>query len=128
MFDRGLQATSFGTLISRPLRGDFYIGFTNLDGPISAKLLTATLTYRMNDKWAAVGSSVYDFGSTGSNGHTIGLTRIGESFLFRVGLGIDSGRDNTSLQFAFEPRFLPTRGLGVVGGQAIPPAGYFGLE
>jgi hypothetical protein len=128
MFDRGLKATSIGTLISRPLRGDFYVGFTNLEGPISAKLLTATLTYRMNDKWAAVGSSVYDFGSTGSNGHTIGLTRIGESFLFRIGLGVDSGRDNTSLQFAFEPRFLPTRGLGVVGGQAIPPAGYFGIE
>jgi hypothetical protein len=92
MFDRGLKATSIGTLISRPLRGDFYVGFTS------------------------------------SNGHTIGLTRIGESFLFRIGLGVDSGRDNTSLQFAFEPRFLPTRGLGVVGGQAIPPAGYFGIE
>jgi hypothetical protein len=128
MFDRGLQSTSLGTLISRPLRGDFYIGITNLDGPISAKLLTSTLTYRMNDKWAAVASSVYDFGESGSNGHTIGLTRIGESFLFRVGLAVDSGRDNTSLQFGFEPRFLPTRGLGVVGGQAIPPAGYFGLE
>jgi hypothetical protein len=84
MFDRGLQATSIGTLISRPLRGDFYVGLTNLDGPVSAKLLTSTLTYRMNDKWAAVGSSVYDFGPTGSNGHTIGLTRIGESFLFRT--------------------------------------------
>ncbi len=128
MFDRGLQATSIGTLISRPLRGDFYVGLTNLDGPVSAKLLTSTLTYRMNDKWAAVGSSVYDFGPTGSNGHTIGLTRIGESFLFRVGLAVDSGRDNVSLQFALEPRFLPTRGLGVVGGQAIPPAGFFGLE
>lgn len=128
MFDRGLQATSIGTLISRPLRGDFYVGLTNLDGPVSAKLLTSTLTYRMNDKWAAVGSSVYDFGPTGSNGHTIGLTRIGESFLFRVGLAVDSGRDNASLQFALEPRFLPTRGLGVVGGQAIPPAGFFGLE
>lgn len=128
LFDRGLKATSIGTLISRPLRGDFYVGFTNLEGPISAQLLTTTLTYRMNDKWAAVGSAVYDFGPSGSNGHTIGLTRIGESFLFRIGLGVDSGRDNTSLQFAFEPRFLPTRGLGVVGGQAIPPAGFFGLE
>lgn len=128
MFDRGLKATTLGTLISRPLRGDFYVGFTNLEGPISAQLLTSTLTYRMNDKWAAVAGSVYDFGPTGSNGHTIGLTRIGESFLLRLGLAIDSGRDNASFQFALEPRFLPSRGLGIIGGQAIPPAGYFGLE
>lgn len=128
MFDRGLKATTLGTLISRPLRGDFYVGFTNLEGPISAQLLTSTLTYRMNDKWAAVAGSVYDFGPTGSNGHTIGLTRIGESFLLRLGLAVDSGRDNASFQFALEPRFLPSRGLGIIGGQAIPPAGYFGLE
>ena len=128
MFNQGLQATSVGTLISRPLRGDFYIGFTNITGPITSKLLTSTLSYRMNDKWAAVASAVYDFGPSGSNGHTLGLTRIGESFLFRLGLAVDSGRDNVSLQFALEPRFLPSRGLGVIGGQAIPPAGYYGLE
>lgn len=128
MFERGLQATTFGTLISRPLRGDFYVGFTNLDGPVSAQLLTSTLTYRMNEKWAVVAGSVYDFGPSGSNGHTIGLTRIGESFLLRLGLAVDSGRDNAAFQFALEPRFLPSKGLGIIGGQAIPPAGYFGLE
>jgi hypothetical protein len=91
-------------------------------------LLNTSINYRMNEKWIAVGGTSIDLGKTGNIGQSIGLTRIGESFLIRVGATVDSGRDNISYNFNIEPRFFPTRGLGTVAGQAIPPAGLYGLE
>jgi hypothetical protein len=128
LFESGLHATTLGGSLSRPGRGDMYIGFTTLDGPMTSDLLTAAFNYRMNDKWAAYGGTSYDFNASGNRGQTLGITRIGESFLLRLGINYDLSRDNTSIQFALEPRFLPTRGLGVIGGQVIPPAGAYGLE
>jgi hypothetical protein len=128
LFEDGLQATSLGALLSRPGRGDVYVALTSLEGPFSSTLLTSTFNYRMNDKWAAVGGTSYDFGPSGNVGQSFGVTRIGESFLLQLGVTYDRSRDNVSFQFALEPRFLPTRGLGVIGGQVIPPAGLYGLE
>jgi hypothetical protein len=67
-------------------------------------------------------------GDVGNVGESLAVTRIGESFLTRFGIQVDSGRDNVSFQFNLEPRFLPTKRLGAVGGQLIPPAGLYGLE
>jgi hypothetical protein len=128
LFEQGLQATSIGAQISRPGRGDLYTAFTNMNGPFSSSLLSSTFNYRMNDKWAAYGGTSYDFGPSGNVGTAFGVTRIGESFLLQVGATYDRSRDNVSFQFALEPRFLPTRGMGVIGGQVIPPAGLYGLE
>jgi len=128
LFESGLHATTLGGSISRPGRGDMYLGFTTLDGPMTSDLLTAAFNYRLNDKWAAYGGTSYDFNVSGNRGQAIGITRIGESFLLRLGVNYDLSRDNTSFQFALEPRFLPSRGLGVIGGQVIPPAGAYGLE
>jgi len=69
-----------------------------------------------------------DLSSVGNIGQSLGLTRIGESALIRVGVNVDSGRDNVSFNFNIEPRFLPTKRLGSLGGQLVPPAGLFGLE
>lgn len=128
MFKDGLRATTLGSVLSRPGRGDLYFGVTTLEGPISSLLLTTTFNYRLNEKWAAVGGSTIDLGSTGNIGQSLGVTRIGESFLVRLGVVVDNGRDNVSFQFNLEPRFFQSRGLGVVGGQLIPPAGKYGLE
>ncbi|MFN7626437.1 MAG: organic solvent tolerance protein OstA, partial [Pirellula sp.] len=113
LFESGLHATTLGGSISRPGRGDMYLGFTTLDGPMTSDLLTAAFNYRLNDKWAAYGGTSYDFNVSGNRGQAIGITRIGESFLLRLGVNYDLSRDNTSFQFALEPRFLPSRGLGV---------------
>lgn len=128
LFETGLKATTIGGVISRPGRGEAYLGLTSLEGPISSTLLTTSVNYRMNEKWLATGGASYDFSAVGNIGQTLGITRIGESFLFRVGATIDYGRDNVSFQFALEPRFFQRRGLGVAGGQAIAPAGLYGLE
>ena len=128
LFQSGLKATTVATLLSRPGRGDVYFGATSLSGPVSSFVLTSTVNYRLNEKWLAMGGASLDLGSTGTVGQTIGLTRIGESFLIRVGASYDSGRNNTSYSFSIEPRFFQTKGLSSVAGQLIPPAGLYGLE
>ncbi len=128
VFSQGLKTVSSGFQISRPGRGDAYIGMLSLEGPISANVLNGYVNYRMNEKWIFNGGAAFDFGRTGSIGQSIALTRVGESALVRLGLNIDSGRDNVSFTFNIEPRFLPTVRLGSLGGELIPPAGAFGVE
>jgi hypothetical protein len=64
----------------------------------------------------------------GNIGQSISFTRIGESFLVRLGTTFDYGRNNTSFNFAIEPRFFQRRGLGVAGGQAVALAGANSFE
>lgn len=128
LFKNGLKATTFGTLLSRPGRGDFYLGLTSLEGPVSSLVLTSSINYRLNEKWAAVGGTSVDLGKTGNIGQSLGLTRIGESFLIRVGGNSNSATNNVSLYFNLEPRFFQRQGLGAIAGQLIPPAGLYGLE
>ncbi len=128
LFKSGLKATTLGGVLSRPGRGEIYLGVTSLEGPISSLLLTTSFNYRMNEKWAAVGGTSVDLGKTGNIGQSLGLTRIGESFLIRVGATVDNARRNFAFNFSIEPRFFQRQGLGVVAGQLIPPAGLYGLE
>jgi len=126
-FTDGLQTASVGTMLTRPLRGDVYVGFRAVEGPFSARLLNAAVNYRMSEKWILNAGGVIDFGETGSIGERIGITRIGESLLVRIGINVDHSRDNVGAFFAVEPRFLPGR-LSSTGGVPIPPVGAFGLE
>ena len=127
-FSQGLKTVSAGARFSRPGRADAYIGLLSIEGPISSNVINGNLNYRLNEKWIVSGSAVSDLSSVGNVGQSIGLTRIGESALIRVGLNVDSGRDNVSFNFNIEPRFLPSTRLGRLGGELIPPAGLFGLE
>ncbi len=127
-FDDGLRSLSAGVRTSRPGLGDVYIGLMSLEGPISSTVLRSTLDYRLNEKYIVSAGSTYDFGSTGNVGQTFGFTRIGESFLVRMGINVDSGRDNVGVGFLIEPRFWPSARLGQIGGQLIPPPGVEGLE
>lgn len=128
LFESGLRATTVGGLVSRPGRGEVYVGVTSLEGPVSSLVLNGSINYRMNEKWLATGGTSFDFGPTGNIGQSLAVTRIGESFLLSVGAFVDVGRENFSLNFNIEPRFFQTRGLGAVGGQLIPIAGQYGLE
>jgi hypothetical protein len=127
LFHDGLRTVAVGGMLSRPLRGDVYIGYRYIDGPFSSSILSASLSYRMSEKWILNGGGVIGFGPTGNIGETLSLTRIGESVLCRVGLNVDHSRDNVGITFSIEPRFL-AGGLGRVGGVPIPPVGAFGLE
>ncbi len=127
-FSEGLRSVSAGVLTSRPGLGDLYVGFLSLEGPISSNVLRSSVDYRLNEKWIMGAGTTFDFGKIGNVGQSFSLTRIGESALLRMGISVDSGRDNVSFVFGFEPRFWPQRRLGRLGGQMLPPPGAAGLE
>jgi hypothetical protein len=127
-FSQGLKTVSAGARFTRPGRADAYIGLLSMEGPISSNVINGNLNYRLNEKWIFTGGAAFDLSSVGNVGQSLALTRIGESALIRVGMNVDSGRDNVSFNFNIEPRFLPPTRLGNIGGDLIPPAGLFGLE
>lgn len=127
-FDDGLSQITVGGLLSRPEYGNLYVGYRSTDGPLVSSVLVASLSYRMSEKWIATGGTAIDFANTGNIGQTLTMTRVGESFLVRLGLNVDASRNNVGFVFGIEPRFLPGSRLGRVGGVQIPPAGALGLE
>jgi hypothetical protein len=127
-YDQGLRQATIGALISRPEHGSLYTAFRSTEGPITSNILAGSLSYRMSEKWIATAGASWDFGPAGNIGQQFGLTRIGESFLIRIGFNYDASRDNVGATFGIEPRFLPSSRLGRVGGVQIPPAGALGLE
>ena len=104
------------------------MGLRSLEGPISSTVLSTAYSYRMNDKWVSTLNSTIAFGNPGNIGESFTMTRVGESFLVSLGVNADVSKGNIGAIFAIEPRFLPGRRLGTVGGVAIPPAGAYGLE
>lgn len=127
-FEGGLRSISAGVRSTRPGMGDVYFGLLSLEGPISSTVFRSNLDYRLNEKWIISNGLSYDFSSTGNVSQSAGLTRIGESLLFRLGMTYDKGRDNVGIGFTIEPRFWPKPKLGRVGGQLIPPPGVEGFE
>jgi hypothetical protein len=127
-FEDGLQTYMVGGQITRPERGNAFLGYRWIEGPISSQLLQTTVAYRMTEKWIVSGGASIDLTDTGNIGQSMELTRIGESILFRLGFNMDASRDNFGVSLAIEPRFLPRTRLGRVGGVQIPPPGVYGLE
>jgi lipopolysaccharide export system protein LptA len=127
-FDQGLRQVTVGTLISRPEHGSVYVGFRSTEGPITSEIATGSITYRMSEKWIATAGATWDFSSAGNIGQYLAMTRIGESFLVKIGFNYDASRNNFGATIGIEPRFLPSSRLGRVGGVAVPPAGALGLE
>jgi hypothetical protein len=127
-FPDGQRVITVGGFLNRPPRGDLYVGMRLIDGPITHRILSASYSYRMSPKWISTLGMSVDLGGDGNIGQRLMLTRIGESLLLSAGVTVDSARDNVGVLLAIEPRFLPSKRLGRVGGAQIPPAGAFGLE
>jgi lipopolysaccharide export system protein LptA len=128
LFDQGLKQVTVGALLSRPESGNIYLGLRSTEGPISSNVLAASTSYRMSEKWIATAGATIDFSKAGNLGQNVAFTRVGESFLIKVGANYDASRGNFGVAFGIEPRFLPSSRLGRVGGVQIPPAGALGLE
>jgi hypothetical protein len=127
-FNQGLRQVTVGAFMSRPEHGSIYVGFRSTEGPITSEILTGSISYRMSEKWIATYGATYDFHSSGVFGQQLALTRVGESFLVKLGFTYDASRANFGATIGIEPRFLPSNRLGRVGGVAVPPAGALGLE
>ncbi|MEZ6098951.1 MAG: organic solvent tolerance protein OstA [Pirellulaceae bacterium] len=127
-FSDGLRMFTFGGYVSRPERGSAYVGFRTIEGPISSNVLLSSYHYRLGPKWILTVGNAYDFSKTGDIGHTLEVTRVGESFLVSMGLNVDQGRNNVGFIFAIEPRFLTSSRRGQLGGVQLAPASARGLE
>jgi hypothetical protein len=127
-FSQGGKLFSVGASLNRPPRGNLFLGFRSLEGPITSNVLLASYSYRMSPKWASSLGLTYDLSNNGAMGETFTLTRIGESFLFSIGFNADQGRDNVGIAVALEPRFLPRTSFGRRTGIVVPPAGAYGIE
>ena len=127
-FSDGLRMISGGVLINRPTRGNGYVGFRSIDGPITSNALIGSYSYRLSPKWISTASASYDFSDGGNIGQTFSMTRIGESMLVSVRVNVDEAKDNVGVGFMVEPRFLPKLRLTQQTGIEVPPAGVYGLE
>ena len=127
-FGSGLRTVSLGAVMSRPGHSTTYVGYRSIEGPFSSNIINAALTYRMSEKWIAQAGTSFDLGRTGNIGQSLGLIRIGESALVRVGFNFDESRNNVGIHFTIEPRFLPNARLSRIAGVQLPPAGVFGVE
>ncbi len=121
--------TSVGGFISRPPRGSLYLGFNDYQGgPISSDVVTASYTYRMSPKWLSTFGTSFDLRQQGNIGESFRLTRIGESFLFSIGMNVDVSRGNVGVSVSLVPRFLGHDPSITRGQVDVPPAGLYGLE
>ena len=127
-FNDGQQLVTVGAFLDRPPRGNLYLGFRLLEGPIDSRVLSLSYSYRMSPKWVSTFGTSVDLGENGNIGQRFSITRVGESLLVSAGFSFDAARDNFGVSLAVEPRFLPKTRLGRTGGAQIPVAGAFGLE
>jgi len=127
-FDQGAQLVTVGAFLERPPRGNLYMGFRDLEGPIKSRVILASYSYRMSPKWISSMGTAVDVAGNGNIGQYLALTRVGESLLVSVGANFDASKDNFGVNLAVEPRFLPRTRLGNIAGAQIPVAGAYGLE
>lgn len=126
-FEDGLRTASIGGTITRPQRGQVYLGYRVIDGPINSNIISAALNYRMSHKWIVNGGASIDLNQSGNIVQNVDFIRVSESFLIRLGFNADLGRENVGVNFSIEPRFL-AGSLGRVGGAPLLPVGMLGIE
>lgn len=127
-FSDGLRTFSVGGILNRPAQGNLYLAYRSIEGPLSSNIFTASLDYRMSRKWIMHANAIVDLGETGNVGQSLAFTRIGESALIRAGVSYDESRDNLSMQFLIEPRFMPPSRIRKLTGIDLPPVGSTGIE
>jgi hypothetical protein len=127
-FADGQQLINMGAIFNRTERGNLYLGFRSLQGPIDSQVGIAALNYRMSPKYIASLATTYDFAGNGNIAQRASVTRIGESFLVRAGFSYDRSKGNVGASFAIEPRLFRRKGSNLIEGIHVPPAGALGLE
>ena len=117
----GLNVITTGISISRPPRGNIFIGYSVIDtGPITTSALNSSLSYWLAPKWYGSFSTSYDVGNAILLGSMFSVTRIGADYLSTVGLSVDPQRQSYMFSFTVMPRLGP----GVQNGSA-PGLGNF---
>ena len=105
----GLNVVTSGISISRPPRGNIFIGYTVLNtGPITTSALNPSISYWLSPKWYGTFSTSYDFGNEILLASMFSFTRVGADYLTTIGLVVDPQRNNYSqFAIAISPRISP---------------------
>lgn len=127
-FDEGQRTLSVGAVLTRPPRGNIYVGFRSLEGPFTSNVLISYFSYQLSPKWFTSSGLSYDFSNSGTIGNTFNVSRVGESFVVSFQFSYDAYKDNVAASFMIEPRFLPLLSRGAFGSAIVPPLGAYGLE
>jgi hypothetical protein len=72
-----------------------------------SETLTASYSYQMSPKWISTASMAYDVAEKMSRGTSVTLSRVGLDWIFHMGVGVDTSKDNVGIAIALEPRFGP---------------------
>lgn len=107
-FEDGQKIVSLGATLARPPRGNVTGALHYIDGAVQSQILTAAYDYRMSPKWGLGYAFSFDLLPNGLTGHNLSVSRIGESFITRLGFVYNSSKNNFGVVFSIEPRFLPT--------------------
>ncbi len=110
---RGLNVITTGVSLSRPPRGNVFIGYTVINtGTINTSALNASVSYWLSPKWFGTFSTSYDFGNKIPLGSMFSFTRIGADYLTSVGLSYDPQRNASTFAVQISPRLSPNLRLG----------------
>ena len=114
----GLNVITSGFSISRPPRGNVFIGYSIINtGPIATSAINFSYTYWLSPKWYLYAATSYDFGNAILLGTTFSVTKITKDYLTSVGLTVDPQRMNYQFAFEISPRFSPNVRFGSTAGQ-----------
>ncbi|MGB0066429.1 MAG: hypothetical protein WBQ11_00165, partial [Isosphaeraceae bacterium] len=110
---KGLNVITTGVSLSRPPRGNVFIGYTVINtGTINTSALNLSLSYWLSPKWFGTFSTSYDFGNKIPLGSMLSFTRIGADYLTSIGLSYDPQRSATQFAVQISPRLSPNLRLG----------------
>ena len=105
-FDSGQKIIRAGVMSKRPGVSSFYLGVDRLGGPISTTYLNAAVNYRMSQKWAASLSNSYDLADNRNIGQELGISRIGESFIWTLKLSNNQSKKDWGIGLNVLPIFI----------------------
>ena len=110
---KGLNVITTGISLSRPPRGNVFIGYTVINtGTINTSALNMSLSYWLSPKWFGTFSTSYDFGNKIPLGSMLSFTRIGADYLMSIGMAYDPQRSATQFAVQISPRLSPNLRLG----------------
>ena len=110
---KGLNVITTGVSLSRPPRGNVFIGYTVINtGTINTSALNVSMSYWLSPKWFGTFSTSYDFGNKIPLGSMLSFTRIGADYLTSIGMSYDPQRSATQFAVQISPRLSPNLRLG----------------
>lgn len=121
-YSGGSRYWTVGAYLNRPDRTNFYIGYRQTD-PLNSRVLTASVSYQLSQRYFLNGSASYDFGLGQAMSNAISLTRTGTDLTITFGITYNSLVNNFGVMFMIMPNaFAAMAPANMGGGQPMPGA------